>query len=76
MEVNDTALVAQLAKRNEAAFEQVFKTHFKNLHAYACSILKDDAAAEEAVQNVFFKLKKSHRNAVLWNFKRVSKGGF
>lgn len=56
MEVNDTALVAQLAKRNEAAFEQVFKTHFKNLHAYACSILKDDAAAEEAVQNVFFKL--------------------
>lgn len=56
MEVNDTALIAQLAKRNEAAFEQVFKTHFKNLHAYACSILKDDMAAEEMVQNVFFKL--------------------
>jgi RNA polymerase sigma-70 factor (ECF subfamily) len=65
MEVNDTALVAQLAKRNEAAFEQVFKTHFKNLHAYACSILKDDMAAEEAVQNVFFKLWDRSENLTI-----------
>lgn len=37
-------------------FERVFKEHFKNLHAYACSILKDSDDAEEMVQNVFYKL--------------------
>lgn len=37
-------------------FEQVFKEHYKNLHAYACSILKDEDEAEEMVQNVFYKL--------------------
>lgn len=56
MEVSETRLIAQLAKRDEAAFEQVFKSHFKNLHAYACSILKDEIAAEEMVQNVFCKI--------------------
>jgi RNA polymerase sigma-70 factor, ECF subfamily len=56
MELSETRLIAQLAKRDEAAFEQVFKTHFKNLHAYACSILKDEIAAEEMVQNVFCKI--------------------
>lgn len=37
-------------------FEQVFKEHFKRLHAYASTILKDADDAEEMVQNVFFKL--------------------
>ncbi|HEY9176776.1 MAG TPA: RNA polymerase sigma-70 factor [Flavipsychrobacter sp.] len=40
----------------DLVFEQVFKEHFKNLHAYACSILKDEDEAEEMVQNVFYKL--------------------
>lgn len=40
----------------ETAFEKVFKSHFKNLHAYACTIVKDDIIAEEMVQNVFFKI--------------------
>lgn len=39
-----------------AVFETVFKDNFKNLHAYACSILKDSDDAEEMVQNVFYKL--------------------
>ena len=56
MEVNDTRLIAQLAKRDETAFEQVFKEHFKNLHGYAFTMLKDEMAAEEAVQNVFFRI--------------------
>src|SRR5688572_11419256 len=55
--MHDSGQLAQsLAKRDEASFESVFKTHFKNLHAYACSITKEDAAAEELVQNVFVKL--------------------
>lgn len=56
MELHDSILIAALARRDEAAFEQVFKTHFKALHAYACTMLKDETAAEEAVQNVFFKI--------------------
>ncbi len=39
-----------------AMFEQVFKEHFKGLHAYAFTIVRDDADAEEIVQNVFYKL--------------------
>jgi RNA polymerase sigma-70 factor, ECF subfamily len=37
-------------------FETIFKTHFKGLHAYACTIIKDEMAAEDIVQNTFFKL--------------------
>ena len=56
METDDQAISILLAKKDEAAFEQVFKTYFKNLHAYACTILKDEDEAEEMVQQVFFKL--------------------
>lgn len=56
MEPENQAITSLLAKRDESAFEQVFKTHFKSLHAYAFTILKDDAEAEEMVQQVFFKL--------------------
>lgn len=40
----------------EIMFEEVFKSHYKRLHAYACTILKDEDEAEEIVQNVFVKL--------------------
>jgi RNA polymerase sigma-70 factor, ECF subfamily len=40
----------------KAAFEVLFKSHFKRLFAYAITILKDEAAAEEIVQNVFCKI--------------------
>jgi RNA polymerase sigma-70 factor (ECF subfamily) len=56
MELNDTVIIELLGERNEPAFEQVFKLHFRNLHAYAYTILKDEAVAEEMVQNVFYKI--------------------
>ena len=56
MEFQDQQIALRLSKRDEAAFEQVFKTHYKNLHAYAFTILKDEDEAEEMVQQVFFKL--------------------
>ncbi|MBC7901963.1 MAG: RNA polymerase sigma-70 factor [Gemmatimonadaceae bacterium] len=56
MELNDTVIVRLLGNRDEKAFEQVFKTHFKSLHGYAFSIVKDEVAAEEMVQNVFYKI--------------------
>lgn len=51
---NNTA--ALLNKRDDAAFEQVFKTYFKCLHSYAFTILKNDAEAEDIVQRLFVKL--------------------
>lgn len=56
MELHNEAITGLLAKKDEAAFEQVFKSHFKSLHAYAFTILKDEIQAEEIVQQVFFKL--------------------
>lgn len=40
----------------EASFEQVFKTHFKALHAYAYTFVKDSDTAEDMVQMTFMKL--------------------
>lgn len=49
----------------EAAFEQAFKTHFKALHSYAFTIVKDDMAAEEIVQNIFLKIWEKKQDLVL-----------
>ena len=56
MEFQDEQIALLLSKKDEAAFEQVFKMHYKNLHAYAFTMLKDEDEAEEMVQQVFFKL--------------------
>jgi RNA polymerase sigma-70 factor, ECF subfamily len=56
MELNDTYLIELLAKRDERAFEKVFKDNFKKLQSYAITIVSDEDVAEEMVQNVFFKL--------------------
>lgn len=41
---------------NESEFEKLFKSHFKGLHSYACTLLRDTIMAEEMVQNVFCRL--------------------
>jgi RNA polymerase sigma-70 factor, ECF subfamily len=56
MALNEQNISELLARKSEAAFEQVFKEHFKNLHSYACTIVRDEPAAEGIVQNVFLKL--------------------
>jgi len=47
---------------DEQAFEIVFKSHFKALHAYALAIVKDSAEAEEIVQTVFLNLWEKRKN--------------
>ena len=42
--------------KNETTFEQLFNKHFRELHAYAFSIVKDWDNAEEIVQGLFLKL--------------------
>jgi len=56
MELKNEQIASLLVVRNEAAFELVFKTHYKNLYVYALTMLKDEDEAEETVQQVFFKL--------------------
>jgi len=38
------------------AFEQLFKAHFRALHAYAYTVVNDMDLAEEIVQNVFCRI--------------------
>ena len=56
MDDNGEHLIQLPAIKDEAAFERVFKTYFKSLHAYACTIIKEETSAEEIVQQVFVKL--------------------
>lgn len=56
MELTDKGFAALLKQGNEQAFEKVFTTYYKALHAYAFVILQDAAMAEELVQEVFFKI--------------------
>lgn len=56
MALEEPTIYTLLASKNEAAFEQVFKNYYKNLHAYACTFLKDEADSDEVVQQVFYKL--------------------
>ena len=49
-------MIDSLLKQDEAAFEKVFKSYFKKLHSYACTIARDEVAAEEVVQQVFVRL--------------------
>jgi RNA polymerase sigma-70 factor (ECF subfamily) len=37
-------------------FEEFFKAHFRALHSYAITIVRDESVAEEIVQNVFYKI--------------------
>ncbi len=59
-EKSDNSLLA-----TEETFESLFKTHYKALHAYAFTILKDELAAEEIVQNQFLKLWEKRENLVI-----------
>ena len=65
MELENEAIGTLLAQKDETAFEQLFKTYFKRLHAYAFTILRDEVEAEEMVQQVFFKLWERNENLSL-----------
>ncbi len=56
VEERNTATLKTMVPVTEASFELLFKAQFKGLHGYAFSIVKDMIAAEEVVQNVFYKL--------------------
>lgn len=54
--IPNTTSIKPLSAASKHEFEQLFKEHFKSLYAYAFTILKNEAVAEETVQNVFYKV--------------------
>jgi len=56
VELSELHLVNLVSEGDEPAFERLFKSYFKSLHAYAMVIVRDDILAEEAVQQVFFRI--------------------
>lgn len=55
MEVPYVTSLASIAIE-ETAFEEMYKTHFRRLYAYAITILKEEMMAEEIVQQVFYRI--------------------
>ena len=56
MELTGKASESILLEYDETSFEKLFKAHFKALHAYAITMLKDEDVAEEIVQSMFLRL--------------------
>jgi RNA polymerase sigma-70 factor (ECF subfamily) len=56
MEVTQQNANQQLSNAGSQELEQLFKTHFAGLYAYAYTILRDSHLAEEIVQEVFVRL--------------------
>lgn len=56
MENNDTNLIELIRTGDRRAFDEVFLKHFKSLHAYAFTMVRDRDDAEEIVQNVFVRI--------------------
>ena len=50
----DTGLACRIARRDERAFESMMRANNRLLYRLARSILKDDAEAEDAVQEAYF----------------------
>lgn len=50
---SDRSLVALVARGDQAAFDLLFRRHRSGVHAYALRMLRDHAAAEDVVQDVF-----------------------
>ena len=56
MESSHTAIIRSIAPVGAETFEQLFKTHFRGLYAYAITIVHDEIMAEELVQKMFWKI--------------------
>lgn len=53
--LNDAELAARIARRDQTAFEALMRQHNGKLFRVARSILKDDAEAEDAVQDAYLE---------------------
>jgi RNA polymerase sigma-70 factor (ECF subfamily) len=58
-----------MAKGDEQAFEQLFRSWYARLVVYACNYLTDRQEAENIVQMVFIKLWEKHRELKIESLK-------
>lgn len=56
MEANDLLFIGTSAQADEQVFEKLFVDWYGPLYAYACSVLRNESLAGEAVQSVFARL--------------------
>ncbi len=56
MNSKKNTIINKLIKGDEKTFEYLFLTYYKSLRQYACKIIKDDIAAEEIVEDIFYHL--------------------
>lgn len=56
MELTDKRRIALLLSGDIDQYESIYKTYFRPLYIYACTIVNDEAQAEEIVQNLFLKI--------------------
>ncbi|KIO76639.1 RNA polymerase subunit sigma-24 [Pedobacter lusitanus] len=56
MEYSDNTIIDLIKKGNKSAFEEMFRTFYKTLRAYAYTFIKDNEGAEEIIQNVFCRI--------------------
>ena len=56
MEYSDNTIIGLIKEGNKGAFEQMFRTFYKMLRAYAYTFIKDNEGAEEIIQNVFCRI--------------------
>lgn len=54
--MDDRALLERLKSGDQAAFDSIFRTHYAHLVAFAQSMLRDRAAAEDVAQEVMLEL--------------------
>ena len=57
--------LSAVATGDRAAFEVLFRTHYRALCAFAMGYVKDRDRAEDLVQDLFFRLWRDHRAVVL-----------
>ena len=58
---NNGEIVDALIKGDEATFAMVYKSYFTSLRNYATTILSDQEAAYEIVQNLFVTLWENRK---------------
>jgi len=59
---NEIDLLQQLADGNEAAFAQLYNTHWNKIYSLALAYLKSAEQAQDIVQEVFLKLWNKREN--------------
>jgi RNA polymerase sigma-70 factor, ECF subfamily len=61
----DSHILNALQKGDNAAFEHVFLLHYESLCRYGSTLLKDPDAAEEVVQQIFYRLWEKKEELVI-----------